>query len=475
MSSTDIVNAIMSTIKLVNNPATKQTIDSSAIIESGFFAKVSESLYLNTKINDFHFVFDSSDRIPVHELLLSAGSEVFKTMFGGLWKGQKEIKITDESSAVYKEFLQFFYLKQVKLTKENAAKVMLLCKKHDMDECAVVCGKFLKSIIDDDNVCYLYGLAISCGNEELKKFCEMIIGFNSQAVFASDSFKDCSRDVLSEILDMNETLCCPEIELFEACMTWVKTASKRKYLTGKIVKAYMGDLFYKIRFGSMPFKDIGNIMVEYTELFTPDEFKIILQKTVPGEFHSYNFCNSRQIPTKPILCQRNQDVVHCNRNHTSINVDATDFVIKNIETTTFSSDKPLIFSAFGCSYLGDKELVIPTEITIFEINTFDLSEKIVLEKENTILKPFITLSKLIFIKPKCLYRIIMKQTPPPNTSYSIKKYRKMNTKMDGRDINMEFHDRVECEDDNGKYGISIIDTMQFININGNIEDATARK
>lgn len=150
-----------------------------------------QKLYLKEKLADLHFVFNSMGqciRVPAHKLLLMVGSDVFYTMFNEWWSENDEVEIVDVSVEAFKEFLQFFYLIEVNLTKENVAEVMYLGKKYNVVECLEMCTKFLKYTLDETNVCWGYDLAITYDRENLKHFCETIIGIKTKEVLDSDDF-----------------------------------------------------------------------------------------------------------------------------------------------------------------------------------------------------------------------------------------------------------------------------------------------
>lgn len=99
-----------------------------------FFENSLESvatLYRDTKSADVHFTFESSNngeeiRIDAHRSLLAATSDVFDAMFYGGLKESADIRVVDASDAAFKEFLQYFYQRRVKLTAENVAEVSII-------------------------------------------------------------------------------------------------------------------------------------------------------------------------------------------------------------------------------------------------------------------------------------------------------------------------------------------------------------
>ncbi|XP_055303759.1 BTB/POZ domain-containing protein 3-like isoform X3 [Sitodiplosis mosellana] len=384
---------------------------------------IGEKLYLNSELADVHFVFESNDhieRVPAHKILLMAASDVFVKMFNGSWKEKDEVKIVDMSAAAFKEFLQFFYFGEVNLTMENIAAVMNLGEMYNVTECLAVCSKFLKNNLNDDNVCRNYGLAKLFNQDNLKKACETFIGFNSNAVLKSTGFLSCDQKVLAEILRLN-WLSCTEIELFEACMSWVKATVEEGDLTKEQVQVKLGDSLYDIRFGSMSFDEFGALMPAYGHLFMGNEYADIIQIITNKEFQAVMFNGNREKRSNSDPWKTNK-VFYCNRLHTKYKVIAPYF-IKNLETTKFSSNEPLLLIGFNFDYIQihrngkyTKCEVVSTEITIVEMSVpYDSKEEVV--KYNGEAKLTIdefALSTPVLIRPGFLYEIRLKQNPPEN-------------------------------------------------------------
>lgn len=199
-----------------------------------------EKFYLNENLADFHFIFKSissdghSERIPVHKIVLANVSDVFRVMFNGSWKEKVDVEIVDASADAFKEFLQFFYLSEANVTSQNVSEVVNLGKKYDVTECFDVCGQFLRDHITDDDVCVIYGLASHLEHKELEKQCIEYIQRNAEAILTSESFLKYDPKVLQKILQM-DSLTCPEDEVFEALVKWMKAKMEPTELTQQIV------------------------------------------------------------------------------------------------------------------------------------------------------------------------------------------------------------------------------------------------
>lgn len=144
----------------------------------------------------------------------------------------------------------------------------------------------------DANVCWAYQFAIIFERKDLKKYCEAIISINTKSVIRSYTFLQCNRKTLRAILKM-DSLHCTEMELFAACLTWVKTTSKQDQLTTQILKEHCGDLLYDIRFGLMSFQEFAVIDCA-NNIFTIDEHKEIVQMLAFEEYEPKIFSKNRK-------------------------------------------------------------------------------------------------------------------------------------------------------------------------------------
>lgn len=230
--------------------------------------QTTETFYLNAKLADVHFLFGSV-RVPAHKHVLAKVSDVFERMFFSELKEMGDVTIVDASAAVFKEFLQFFYLLEINLTAEHMIDVLYLGHKYNVNECINACVGFLKENVTDENVCAILTSAIFFEHHQLLKICEVHIKSRTVAVIKSTGFLECHREVLARILLMN-LLSCSDVEVFEACMTWVKVKSERDILSKEIVGTHLGALFNKIPFASMSLQQFCKLAAKYNLVFRRD-------------------------------------------------------------------------------------------------------------------------------------------------------------------------------------------------------------
>lgn len=250
------------------------------------------TLHLDADTADVRFIFREKNKrkqIIAHKVLLAARSDVFRAMFYGALKEEGDVTIVDTSVAAFAEFLQFFYLTDVGLTIQNVLEVVNLAKKYNVAALAT-CELFLKHNVTDENVCFVYNLAFLFDLADLKKKCEDLISSNTKKMFSSTSFLECSPSMLSYILKLDAFL-CQEIDVFHACMNWVKARTKQQTLSKEIVRDNLGDVFYEIRFRSMSFENFADLTPEYGQLFSLEEYQDIVQLIRSKDFQSTMFNN----------------------------------------------------------------------------------------------------------------------------------------------------------------------------------------
>ncbi|XP_031639884.1 uncharacterized protein LOC116351878 [Contarinia nasturtii] len=404
---------------------------------------IGEELYLSEKWADFHFEFESADgpcdRIPTHKSFLGTISDVFLSMFKDSWKVQDSVKIVDASMDEFKEFLQFFYLSRAKLTKENVAKVMYLADKYNVQECLRICEEFMTLLLSIDNVCWGYDLAILYNQEFLKKYCETMIAIDTKAVFSSDSFLKCSQVTMTNILQL-DSLSCPELVVFEACMAWLKSVSHQDELTKEIVQQYLGDSFYKIRFATMTLQEFTSFDPSYEELFSFGEYRKIIKKLVSKSTTSKSEMEIQRKQFKPKF-----KILLCNR-LVSFKYSNSPYFIKSKETTKFTVNKPFFLRGFQCDKLSmfvkgiyvDVKEKIPAKVAIVEISKLGDEESIVITQHvnmQTEESTKVCLDNPILVKPGVMYAIHMEMSPPKNACTGL--LMKSEVKMDS-DIIVQF-------------------------------------
>lgn len=372
---------------------------------------------------DVFFAFSKDGkRVPAHKLILACGSEVLKSKFFRKEHSQyfcEEIGdvpgYDDVTGDAFLEFLQFFYLNEIKLTMEHIVDVVKLVDYYQVGKCMDICWKFLQDNIMDNGMIGL-DLALLYGQNEVKKFYENHFIVNIQRVLEDGNFLQCSERVLEHILKM-EFLSCSEAELFEACMSWVAVKSGQVPVTKELVERHIKCFFREIRFKSMTSEECSTLTDSYESVLSTD-FRVITKMIAIPDFHSNDFNNHPRMPA-----MNENSVIKFNRVSSQPPMEPGDWTgSSEEERTIFSTDKPLLLGGLVCEklmYVYDwNEAELPrglsVDVTITELERVGSSSGTLLLAMTVCLgsaRNEIKFPKLVLIRPDYWYEIRIPQFP----------------------------------------------------------------
>lgn len=304
---------------LIQSPKPPKKMTESYTLSNEDAFATSERFYLSRDLADVHFIFNNNDieeKIPAHKFILSVLSPVFKAMFFGPMKEGENVKMSDSNADGFKEFLQFFYLRNVSLSMANMEAVVHLADKYDiMKYVENVCSSLSTDIITAENVCWVYQFAHYVEHYPLVKFCENYIIKWPQSVLSSDSFCKIDQEILEHILDLNFK--CPELLLIQKTLRWAKVRSIERNIT---LKAQLDDCFKLFRFVRLRVSDFTKLAMDQPGLFAAEEFQDIMlmisQKNYnPHTFHRYNryydWNSARTLQCKRIAKKYENQIINC--------------------------------------------------------------------------------------------------------------------------------------------------------------------
>ncbi|XP_055309103.1 BTB/POZ domain-containing protein 1-like isoform X2 [Sitodiplosis mosellana] len=267
-------------------------------------------------------------------------------MFHGSLPEQGDIDLSASATPTeFKEFLQFFYLSDVKLTVANIGGVFDLVKCSMVDGFFVECEKFLIKNMTIENMCWGYQLAVLYEANELHRFCERAICMNPKAIFGSESFLNAPYELIHQIMSLNELL-CDENDAIDGCIAWAQAACRRNQLNpnhAENLRNQLKEIVYQIRFVSINIKDFGSLLHKYPDLFTKEESQEII-------FVMSHIKERTKFNRKPRIFQvppDDQRLLCCNRFvKLELNVTEERYWTKRLESTIFSSNRPVLLKGF---------------------------------------------------------------------------------------------------------------------------------
>lgn len=354
-------------------------------------------LFLDEETADVHFLVgdgDTQKRVPAHKIILAKASVVFHSMFYGGFKRQNDIEIVDVYADGFEKFLQFFYLDRVDVSMEYVEEIMYLADKYILRDCLKICEQFLLKNLKVKNICFVDELAIKHHRDELKALCETKIRENPTKLFASDEFRDTTRDVLKHILTMDK-LGCDGKTLFDACMIWsaqkcvdaglpVSVENRRKMLD---------DCIYYIPFGSMTSAQVFECIKNFRGFFSQEELEeimLIVHSDTPMTLNKFK-CISYN--SKNLLQEFSRETDECR----DVRMSAT-------EETFLQTTEKISLCAIATVDLVGEPLTMSGTMTISAANKND--HKLLLKQYVEITnKNYIKLEKALVFEPNVLYKI----------------------------------------------------------------------
>lgn len=245
-------------------------------------------MYLQEVTADVRFIFNQDGEelvLPAHKAMLASESSVFHSMFYGILQEEGNVVITDCRFESFKEFLQFFYLASVTLTMENIDEVMNMVNKYDVTDCFKACEQLLMENFTMEIACWEVELAVVFNRIDLRQRLLTRMMKAPNELFATDSFKKCTRNVLKLILGCEQKN-CDEKAFFDACIDWAESSSVEKMLDPldmMNLREQLGDCLYLIQFAAMSNKEINECISKYSDLFSKEELIDIIAVMASSE------------------------------------------------------------------------------------------------------------------------------------------------------------------------------------------------
>lgn len=308
-----------------------------------FIFQAFEQFYLNNETADVHFLVGDLS-VPAHKVVLAAQSDAFKAMFYGELREKDKITIGGEFVTVdaFVKFLKYFYFEDVKLPFDNIHHVLYLGQQYMFEKCVNDCVKAYEEYLNHELVCGILESALFFDITELVQTCNKFISVNTRAIFNSARFLQCTKQILGHILKMN-LLSCSEVDVFEACMTWVRAKSKENTVSKEMVEKHLGDLYHDIRFASMTIEELCSLQKKYGAVLDADFISfvdMIATQTPPNQYQKFNMRPRRVV---------------WNANHMEFsfkNGNSRLYQTGRQLTTTFTAHSPIIFGGFKCGMVG---------------------------------------------------------------------------------------------------------------------------
>ncbi|KAF8770794.1 Speckle-type POZ protein like [Argiope bruennichi] len=190
----------------VKEKIVEESIESIAVCP---FKENVHKFYENGTLSDVRLRADS-ETFPVHKVILSSRSSVFKAMFSNDMKekASKCIDVTDMDASTLRHLLSYIYTnKTPEVEWEKTADLLRAADKYELLELKKQCSAILKSNITRTNVCVLISLADMHSEEELYKAALNFVSQNFD-IFNSEIWKTFKKENSELAMEAMERIIC---------------------------------------------------------------------------------------------------------------------------------------------------------------------------------------------------------------------------------------------------------------------------
>lgn len=212
-------------------------------------------LYMDEDCCDVKFKVEGTI-IPAHRVILGARSEYFRAL---LYNGMKEtkdteIELVDTPFAAFDLLFKYIYTGKMSLSllrQELVLDVLGLAHKYGFSELEQSISEYLKAMLNVSNVCDVYGTAYLYSLTPLCDFCLNFADRHASEVIATEGFLQLPANAVVEMIQ-RDSLCAPEIEIFNAVRNWISLHPKMDEEAESIVS--------RLRLPLMKLSDLLNVV-----------------------------------------------------------------------------------------------------------------------------------------------------------------------------------------------------------------------
>ena len=173
---------------------------------------------------------DDADAVHGVRAILAARSKVFRSMlFGEGWLEQSErtgamqkIEIPENGPEAFRAMMGYVHSGSVVFEPGTVMEVLQLADYFALDELKAGCGEYIAKTINTETAAVLLQTAHTFGEQQLVDKCVQYIEVHTDAVLASESFRDAalSPELLCQLLTSDALTCTSELALYRATVSW---------------------------------------------------------------------------------------------------------------------------------------------------------------------------------------------------------------------------------------------------------------
>lgn len=242
-----------------------------------------ENLFLSTEFSDYTYKFISADgkqyNIPLHLRIIESRSAYFSRPHPHKKNKKKFVREYPVTFDMFKEYLQMFYLNDIKIQTWNLIGICYLIREFESPSFWPIVEQFMRESVDLNRFLFLQYLDITLRFDELKSLRESFSGeFTANTVHVlQNSFEKGEDRLLLKMLQLYRLDISDESELMHALIRYgINTLAYQKLLFLKSSLIEVIDIYLPfVRFPRMKLADIMGFQSSLG-LLSPQEYNDLI-------------------------------------------------------------------------------------------------------------------------------------------------------------------------------------------------------
>lgn len=196
--------------------------------------------------------------IKAHRAVLAASSQYFNAMFTRKMseRNQATVEIKGVDFYSVQMLIQFSYTSQLTITDSSVQNLFLAADLLQFKWAKDSCVQFIMQQIDIANCLGVRALAERHSCKVMYEAATLYIMENFTKVTQTEDFHILSSGEVIELISHNEVKVCSEIEVFDACITWIKYNLEKR-------KCHLSEFLKVIRLPFIPMKQLQMDVAEH--------------------------------------------------------------------------------------------------------------------------------------------------------------------------------------------------------------------
>uniref|UniRef100_A0A1B6D5W6 BTB domain-containing protein n=2 Tax=Clastoptera arizonana TaxID=38151 RepID=A0A1B6D5W6_9HEMI len=243
------------------------------------------TLYTEKLMTDICLVVGGIE-YPAHRLILCTSSDVFQVMLmDSRWSESREKRVvlqeTLACSAVFGEFLKYFYTGRIKINLQTIMPILALADKYNVKELTPLCVQYMCDHIAhaamNNELISWFHYTLALGHYQVAKGCQNFIKWNLELISKTSDFGSLHHELLGKLLQQNDVVVQNEMAVYNCVVHWLNLQKQQMIEDSEpqvdaCMESLVQDMMSHVRFPMMTPRQLAELLLspltkQYKEFF----------------------------------------------------------------------------------------------------------------------------------------------------------------------------------------------------------------